>query len=130
MPQLKCTITTICLCIGLNHALAKTHYTMQDFSSEGMLTFSIDLPKTGHEQKLIVRGEVWGLKSQVSQPQCEGTLLNKNTNNEWIVPKDCECVFWHVHPFKIEKGHIDASKQATVFIADEPHHKKRDYSLN
>ncbi len=70
VPQLKCTITAICLCIGLNHALAKTHYAMQDFSSEGMLTFSIDLPKTGHEQKLIVRGEAWGLKSQVSQPQC------------------------------------------------------------
>ncbi|MBG5918530.1 hypothetical protein [Providencia stuartii] len=40
------------------------------------------------------------------------------------MPKDCECVFWHAHPYKIEKGHIDASKQATVFIADESHHKK------
>lgn len=55
-------ITTL-LFFGLINASAKTHYTIDDLSTEGMLTLSMDLPKSEQEQKLIVRGEAWGGKT-------------------------------------------------------------------
>lgn len=117
-------ITTL-LFFGLINASAKTHYTIDDLSTEGMLTLSMDLPKSEQEQKLIVRGEAWGLKPQINHPQCQGTLLKKNTENEWIVPIGCERVSWHVLPNNVAKGHVDASKQATIFITSEYQNKKQ-----
>lgn len=95
---------------------AKSLYTLDSVSSTGILSFSLKLPESKFNTYLKVRGEDWGLTSQVEDPQCDNVPLAKNKSGYWFVPASCSVVTWKVQPKYIPVGDVDTSLQETIFI--------------
>lgn len=79
------------------------------------VTFTVP-PSNGASRKLVLRGEQWGLRSQVVSPRCGSVSLSRSAPNEWVLPANCTHVNWKVSFQLAAPRTVDVSIQASVFF--------------
>lgn len=112
----RATAATV-LCLYMLPAPADSGYRVTvNWAQPETLSLSIRLPNsTAQPHKLQVRGDAWGLQSQVDSPSC-GTVPLQKDENVWIAPASCREVKWTVAPSAVHEGGTDVSKQASLLF--------------
>jgi hypothetical protein len=72
----------------------------------------------GTERSAYVRGQNFGLASQVVDPDCDGVGLVESGDGQWPVPEDCQLLSWVIELDQAVANGVDTSMQRSLVFAE------------
>jgi hypothetical protein len=72
----------------------------------------------GMERTAFVRGQNFGLESQIVDPRCDGFGLVEASDGQWLVPGDCQLLSWAIELDQAVANGVDTSLQRSLVFAE------------
>ena len=87
-----------------------------------LLNASLTLPEPVRNggALLYTKGMALNVEPQIINVNCNGQLVRRNENSQWLIPAGCREIFWEIELVTSEPFSLEISRQQSVLVRSDP----------